>query len=210
MAHVLITSGPTRQFIDPVRYLTNASSGYMGACLANACLTQGHKVTIVSGPVHLDYPDAATVVPVITTNEMLQAATTLFAEVDGVIGVAAPCDYSPEIVSDTKLQKTGDGLTLHLRETPDVIATLGSRKRKDQWVVGFALETDDQRFRALRKLEAKCCDLIVLNGPTAMNSSTNAIEILDASGEVLLQQHDTKQNIANAILETIQNTLIQD
>ncbi len=118
MAHILITSGPTRQYIDPVRYLTNASSGQMGSCLANACLASGHDVTIISGPVSSHYPAQAKVIPVVTTAEMLEAAVNIFPEVDGVIGVAAPCDYTPVIVSDQKIKKTGEGLTLHLKETP--------------------------------------------------------------------------------------------
>lgn len=209
MAHILITSGPTRQYIDPVRYLTNASSGQMGACLAQACLALGHDVTIVSGPVSVDYPQEARVISVLTTDEMLQASIDTFPAVDGVIGAAAPCDYTPFIVSDQKIKKTGNGLTLRLTETPDVIATLGCSKTDQQWVVGFALETDDQRFRALRKLEEKCCDLIVLNGPTAMNSPDNEIEILDAQGEIVMTFRGSKQDVANTIMKTIEQTLIR-
>ncbi len=209
MAHVLITSGPTRQYIDPVRYLTNASSGQMGSCLAYACLSRGHQVTIITGPVSVKYPDDAIIVPVSTTAEMLQAAVTRFADVDGVIGAAAPCDYTPILVSDQKLRKTGDDLSLQLKETPDIIATLGSSKAADQWVVGFALETDDQRFRALRKLEAKCCDLIVLNGPSAMNSPDNTIEIISPSGEIINSFTGAKPAVAATILNTIEETLIR-
>lgn len=208
MAHILITSGPTRQYIDPVRYLTNASSGKMGACLANSCLKLGHQVTIISGPVNVAYPEEASVINVSTTDEMLAAARHHFPNADGVIGVAAPCDYSPRIVQDQKIKKTGDGLTLHLEETPDIIATLGGIKRSNQWVVGFALETDDQRFRALVKLEAKCCDLIVLNGPSAMDSPNNTIEILDPVGKIVLATKGTKPKVADAILQTIEHKLL--
>lgn len=208
MAHILITSGPTRQYIDPVRYLTNASSGKMGACLANSCLKLGHQVTIISGPVNVAYPEEASVINVSTTDEMLAAACHHFPNADGVIGVAAPCDYSPRIVQDQKIKKTGDGLTLHLEETPDIIATLGGIKRSNQWVVGFALETDDQRFRALVKLEAKCCDLIVLNGPSAMDSPNNTIEILDPVGRIVLATKGTKPKVADAILQTIEHKLL--
>lgn len=208
MAHILITSGPTRQYIDPVRYLTNASSGQMGSCLANACLASGHDVTIISGPVSSHYPAQAKVIPVVTTAEMLEAAVNIFPEVDGVIGVAAPCDYTPVIISDQKIKKTGEGLTLHLKETPDVIATLGASKTTNQWVVGFALETDDHRFRALRKLQAKCCNLIVLNGPSAMNSPNNSIEILDPEGTIVNSFIGTKQDVAVTILDAIEGFLI--
>ena len=208
MAHILITSGPTRQYIDPVRYLTNASSGKMGACLADSCLNLGHQVTIISGPVNVAYPEEANVINVSTTGEMLAAARHHFPNADGVIGDAAPCDYSPRIVQDQKIKKTGDGLTLHLEETPDIIATLGGIKLANQWVVGFALETDDQRFRALVKLEAKCCDLIVLNGPSAMDSPNNTIEILDPVGTIVLATKGTKPEVADAILQTIEHKLL--
>jgi phosphopantothenoylcysteine decarboxylase/phosphopantothenate--cysteine ligase len=209
MAHILITSGPTRQYIDPVRYLTNASSGQMGKCLATACLTRGHAVTIVSGPVDVEYPSRANLISVSTTDEMLAAAVKEFPHVDGAIGAAAPCDYTPFIISDQKLSKTGDGLTLHLKETPDVIATLGQSKKGTQWVVGFALETDDHRFRALRKLEAKCCDLIVLNGPSAMNSPDNTIEIINPQGDIISSCNGPKSAVALTILSTIEDSLIR-
>ncbi|HEV7226619.1 MAG TPA: phosphopantothenoylcysteine decarboxylase, partial [Pirellulales bacterium] len=170
MARVLITSGPTRQYLDPVRYLTNASSGRMGKALAEAVLAAGHNVVIVSGPVEVAYPAAAQVVRVVSTEEMLAACREIFPGCDGLIGVAAPCDYRPVRVAEGKIQKTGQPLELHLIETPDVVATLGAEKRAGQWLVGFALETDDQRLRALAKLEKKSCDLMVLNGPQAMNA----------------------------------------
>ena len=155
MAHILITSGPTRQYLDPVRFLSNASSGRMGCALAEAALAAGHRVTVVSGPVEVEYPSAAEVIPVVSTDEMLVAAKHAFARCDGLIGVAAPCDYRPVRVHDQKITKTGQPLVLHLIETPDIVATLGMHKRPDQWVVGFALETEDHRFRAIRKLEQK-------------------------------------------------------
>src|SRR5215468_10746867 len=95
MARILITSGPTRQYLDPVRYLTNASSGRMGQALAQAAIDRGHTVTIVSGPVEIAYPVAARVIPVVSTEEMLEAAAAEFDGCDGLIGVAAPCDYRP-------------------------------------------------------------------------------------------------------------------
>ncbi|MGV3483828.1 MAG: phosphopantothenoylcysteine decarboxylase, partial [Planctomycetaceae bacterium] len=141
MAKILITSGPTRQYLDPVRYLTNASSGRMGAAIAGACLERQHEVVIVSGPVAVSYPPGATVIPVVTTDEMLDAAVREFATCDGAIGAAAPCDYRPQQIAKQKISKTGEPLVMHLVETPDVVATLGQNKRAGQWVVGFALET---------------------------------------------------------------------
>lgn len=208
MAHILITSGPTRQYLDPVRYLTNASSGLMGLCLANAALKLGHKVIIVSGPVEISYPESADVINVVSTEEMLEAAENKFRECDGLIGVAAPCDYRPVRVEDNKIAKTGDPLVLHLIETPDVVATLGTKKRTDQWVVGFALETEDHRFRALRKLEEKSCDLIVLNSPAAMHSAETEVEILDPQGKVVDSLTGPKADVSDGILEAIQNRCI--
>jgi phosphopantothenoylcysteine decarboxylase/phosphopantothenate--cysteine ligase len=207
MARILITSGPTRQYLDPVRYLTNASSGRMGAALAAAALELGHEVIVVSGPVEVPYPAAAEVVPVISTEEMLVAAREQFARCDGLIGAAAPCDYRPERVEDQKIAKTGAPLLLHLLETEDVVATLAAEKGA-RWVVGFALETDDHRLRALAKLERKRCDLMVSNGVAAMNSLENEVEILDPQGNVLRAAAGSKEAVAREILTVIQERLV--
>ena len=208
MAKILITSGPTRQYLDPVRYLTNASSGRMGQALATAAKAVGHDVIVVSGPVEVSYPEGIAVVPVISTEEMLAAAQELFPDCDGAIGVAAPCDYRPIKVQDQKIAKTGEPLALHLIETPDVIASLGTDKRTDQWVVGFALETDDHRFRAIRKLEEKSCDLIVLNSPEAMNAEHTSVEILDQNGDVVTACSGSKRDVAHRIIQTIDQRLV--
>ncbi|MCC6494215.1 MAG: phosphopantothenoylcysteine decarboxylase, partial [Pirellulales bacterium] len=199
MASILITSGPTRQYIDPVRYLTNASSGRMGSALAAAALELGHEVTIISGPVEVAYPASARVVSVISTEEMLAAAREAFVTSHGLIGAAAPCDYRPEHIQQHKIAKTGEPLLLRLLETDDVVATLAAEKR-ERWVVGFALETDDHRLRALAKLERKRCDLMVSNGVEAMNSPENRVEILDPAGTVLRQAAGTKEAVAREIL----------
>jgi phosphopantothenoylcysteine decarboxylase/phosphopantothenate--cysteine ligase len=209
MARILITSGPTRQYLDPVRFLTNGSSGRMGAALAEAALDAGHHVAIVSGPVEIEYPAGAAVEWVVTTDEMLTAAQRVFAACDGLIGVAAPCDYRPLRVEDHKIAKTGQPLQVQLVETPDIVATLGMLKRPDQWVVGFALETEDQHFRAVRKLEQKSCDLMILNAPAAINSQDTAIELLDKSGRVILDARGNKRDVARQILSTIERELIE-
>ncbi|TWU22928.1 Coenzyme A biosynthesis bifunctional protein CoaBC [Novipirellula galeiformis] len=203
MARILITSGPTRQYLDPVRYLTNASSGRMGAALAAAAIHAGHEVVIVSGPVSVAYPAAATVIPVITTDEMLVAAVNAFEDCDGAIGAAAPCDYMPHLVLSQKMAKTGEPLKLELIETADVVATLGQTKRRDQWVVGFALETEDRRFRATVKLETKHCDLMVSNGPQAIDSNQNDVELLDAKGNVIAEIHGEKEYVAKELIRHI-------
>ena len=213
MARILFTSGPTRQYLDPVRYLTNASSGRMGLALVEAALAGGHEAVVVSGPVEITYPAAARVIPVLTTDEMLAAARAEFPQCDGLIGVAAPCDYKPTKVEDHKIAKTGEPLTLQLIETPDIVATLGNECRQQsspQWVVGFALETDDRHFRAVTKLQKKSCDLIVLNGPEAMNALTNDVEILDRTGAVVAKFQGSKNDVARGIFGEIQSRLIEN
>ncbi len=208
MARILITSGPTRQYLDPVRYLTNASSGRMGRALAAAALELGHQVVIVSGPVDITYPAAATLRSVVSTEEMLETARAEFPTCDGLIGAAAPCDYRPARVEASKISKTGDPLLLQLGETDDIVATLGSEKKSGQWLVGFALETEDHRLRALAKLERKSCDLMVSNGPEAMHSLDNRVEIIDASGNVIESLSGPKEDVARGILAVIEQRLI--
>lgn len=203
MARILITSGPTRQYLDPVRYITNASSGLMGACLAKAALAAGHEVTVVSGPVNVEYPPAATVIQALTTDEMVQHVTQRFADFDGLIGAAAPCDYMPRRVSQEKLAKDGQPLLLELIETPDVVASAAKLKRDDQWVVGFALETNDHRFRAIVKMQKKCCDMMVSNGPAAIDAQTNEVEILASDGSTIAHASGEKVEVAVVILQAI-------
>ncbi len=207
MPRILITSGPTRQYLDPVRYLTNASSGLMGKSLAEAALDLGHEVTIVSGPVALAYPAAAELISVVSTEEMLAACQDVFPRCQGLIGVAAPCDYRPVRVLPSKIAKTGEPLMLQLVETPDIVATLGAHKT-GQWLVGFALETDDHRLRALAKLQKKCCDLIVVNGPEAMHALETRVEIMDRQGGILETLAGTKEDVSRRILSVIQERLI--
>lgn len=209
MARILITSGPTRQYLDPVRYLTNASSGRMGAALASAALAHGHETIVVSGPVALNYPVGAQVVQVETTTEMLREVLRLFPSCDGMIGAAAPCDYQPRRVSEQKIAKSGQPLQLELIETDDIVATVARGKRPDQWVIGFALESEDQRFRALVKMQKKCCDLMVSNAVTAINSPTTEVEILAADGSTIARATGEKATVAAAILAAAQQRLIQ-
>jgi len=194
--------------LDPVRYLTNASSGRMGCALAETAVAAGHEVIIVSGPVEVSYPSAARVVNVVSTEEMLEAAQKEFNQCDGAIGVAAPCDYRPHKVADDKLSKTGSPLILELIETADVIATIGAEKN-DRWVVGFALETEDHRFRAITKAERKNCDLMVLNSPSAMNSEDTEIELISPNGTVVGHFHGSKSEVAVEIFAEIQRGLIK-
>lgn len=208
MARILITSGPTRQYLDPVRYLTNASSGRMGKALVEAALALGHQVVVISGPVEIEYPAAARVVSVVSTEDMLAAAAREFESCDGLIGAAAPCDYRPVRVEDHKIAKTGQPVDLHLIETDDVVATLGARKG-NRWVVGFALETDDHRLRALAKLERKHCDLVVSNDATAISARDNSVEVIAADGAVVASFTGSKEDVAAGLLGIISERLIR-
>jgi len=180
----------------------------MGRALAAAALDLGHEVVVVSGPVSVEYPPGVDVRPIVSTEELLTVCHELFPSCDGAIGAAAPCDYRPVRVEQQKISKTGQPLMLNLIETPDVVATLGTTKRKGQWVVGFALETDDQRFRAITKLERKSCDLIVLNGPAAMDAVDNQVEVFDRTGGTVASLSGSKEKVARGILRVIQDRLM--
>ena len=205
MKRILITSGPTREYLDPVRFLTNGSSGRMGAALAEAVLRRGAVPVIVSGPVTVAYPDGSEVHPVRATAEMLEIARKLFPDCAGAIGAAAPCDYRPETFSEQKLKKrtSETGFLLRLVETPDILASLGDMKRPGQWIVGFALETENGPVHALEKLNRKHCDFIALNSPASIDNDTAALQIFDAFGTLRASLTGTKTTIADEILQLV-------
>ncbi len=202
MAHLLITAGPTRAYLDDVRYLTNASSGRMAAAIARAAVAAGHRVTVVSGPVSVRFPREATVVPVITTGEMLTACLERLPEVTGVIATAAPCDFEPTSRATGKLPRQR-GLSLDLKPTRDVIATLARRASPGQWMVAFALEPDGNPARALEKITAKRCDLIVLNDLSALNSTTTAVSVYDRQHRLVGSRKGSKAAVARWLLRHI-------
>lgn len=177
--------------------------------MAQAALELGHEVVVVSGPVEVDYPRGAEVLSVVSTEQMLEACQRVFPQCQGMIGVAAPCDYRPTKVEPDKIAKTGDPLLLKLIETPDIVAALGAGKQPEQWLVGFALETNDHRLRALAKLEKKCCDLMVVNGPDAMQAHDTRVEIIDRAGKVLESLSGSKEEVARRIMRLIHERLAQ-
>lgn len=209
MAHILITAGPTRAYLDDVRYLTNASSGRMAAALARAAVADGHQVSIVSGPVSVRYPAAARVTQVMTTGEMLAAATDLLPTVDAVIATAAPCDFEPVARAKGKLPRQR-GLSLQLKPTRDVIATLARRATPQQWMVAFALEPDGRCERAFEKITAKRCDLIVLNDLTALNATTTAVQVFDRQHQLVGSKAGRKQTVARWLLRLIRQHMAAD
>jgi len=202
-SRILITSGPTREYLDPVRFLTNASSGRMGVALAEAVLQSGDVPVVVSGPISQSYPEGTEVHWIETTQQMLQCCELLFPNCEGAIGAAAPCDFKPVLFSEQKLAKTdlATEFLLRLEPTPDVLAALGQRKRPDQWILGFALETQNGRKRALEKLRRKNCNMIVLNGPESIDQDNASVEVFDASGNRITVIDGTKRQIANELLK---------
>jgi phosphopantothenoylcysteine decarboxylase/phosphopantothenate--cysteine ligase len=203
---LLLTAGPTREYLDDVRFLSNASSGRMGFALAGAAIARGHEVVLVSGPVTLTPPAGCEFHAVETSAQMHAACLGLFPACDGAIGAAAVCDYRPRARTTGKISKTGGPLVLELVETADILADLGRRK-EHRWLVGFALEAENARANALRKLGAKNCDAIVLNHPRAIGSDSNAIELIDRNGQTVAQWSADKGAIAESLLGWIERNL---
>lgn len=177
---ILITAGPTREYIDPVRYLSNASSGKMGIALAAAAGNSGHTVTLIAGPVTCPMPKNIAVVPVISAKQMFEAVKRHFTKSDALIMAAAVADYTPKSPAKNKIKKSDPGLhTLELIPTDDILHWAGQNK-SSQIVTGFALEDTHPRQNAQKKLIEKNLDMIVLNSPAAIAASRSKIEILIA------------------------------
>lgn len=180
----------------------------MGAAMAEAALNAGHQVVVVSGPVDVKYPADAELISVVSTEDMLAACLKVFPDCDGLIAVAAPCDYRPITVAPHKIRKTGGPLRLELVETSDIVAALAEIKKK-QWIVAFALETEDEHLRAMQKLERKNCDLIVVNGPEAIHAAMTHVEVLGGDGRVLGQFSGGKNHVAKMLLETVDRHFVR-
>ncbi len=206
--HVLITAGPTREYIDDVRFLSNASSGRMGYALTEAARRRHWQVTLVSGPVSLVPPAGAEVLRVTSALEMLEACLQLLPRVDGVIAVAAVADYRPVSRHAGKLHRTEESVHLELVPNPDILAEIGRRKTH-QWTVGFAVESDDPLARARGKLRSKNCDAIVVNHRDAMGSTDTEIQLLDHAGTVSLEFQGSKELAAERIIEWIETHLVR-
>jgi phosphopantothenoylcysteine decarboxylase/phosphopantothenate--cysteine ligase len=175
----------------------------MGYALATEAVARGHQVVLISGPVELAHPTGCEVHFVQTTEEMRLACEQAFAACDGVIAAAAVCDYKPSQRVAGKMSKTGEPLTIELIETDDVLAGLG-RKKNGRWIVGFALEATNSRENALQKLRAKNCDVVVLNGPSAIGSPTNSVELIDDSGHPIESWNGSKETVASELLGWIE------
>lgn len=204
---VLVTAGPTQEPIDPVRMLTNPSTGTMGFEIAREAARRGADVTLVAGPTDLNTPRGVTRVDVRTTEEMNEAVQSRRDRTDLVFMAAAVSDYAPTEPSESKRKKEDGDLVLHLRRTPDILKTLGEHKRDDQTLVGFALETDDGEANARRKLASKNLDWIVLNNPkeegAGFGKETNRVTLIhhDGASEALPLQ--SKRDVARALVDRV-------
>ncbi|MFK7829970.1 MAG: bifunctional phosphopantothenoylcysteine decarboxylase/phosphopantothenate--cysteine ligase CoaBC [Congregibacter sp.] len=188
--HLVITAGPTREPLDPVRYISNHSSGRMGYALARAAVDAGARVSLISGPTQLRVPDRVTLYPVTTALEMLDAAVSLSEHCDIFIGCAAVADYRPAARAEQKIKKTGEEMILSLVRNPDIVATIATAENKP-FTVGFAAETEQLREHALGKLQRKGLDMIVANDVSdsaiGFDSDKNAGLILWPGGEQQLE-----------------------
>ncbi|MFN5347382.1 MAG: bifunctional phosphopantothenoylcysteine decarboxylase/phosphopantothenate--cysteine ligase CoaBC [Bacteroidota bacterium] len=160
---IIVTAGPTREAIDPVRYISNHSTGKMGIAIANELVANGANVILVLGPVAIDVPRGVSVIPVSSASEMYKSVMDNFEDAAGAVLTAAVADYTPEVTSSRKIKKSDNDMNLALVKTKDIAASVGQIKKADQFLVGFALETNDEINNAKNKLKSKNLDLIILN-----------------------------------------------
>lgn len=205
---ILVTAGPTQEPIDPVRYLTNHSSGKMGYAIAKVCSMRGAEVTLVSGKTAIKPPLFVDVVPVTTARDMYEAVTSRFAEQDIVIKAAAVADYRPKTVSDQKVKKADGELSIEMERTDDILKYLGEHKREDQFLCGFSMETEHMLENSRKKLEKKNLDMIVANNVkvdgAGFAGDTNIVTLITKDDETqlpLLSKEETAVEIMNKILE---------
>lgn len=204
--HFLITAGPTHEAIDPVRYLTNRSSGRMGYALAAAAARKGHHVVLVSGPTHLEVPPGVDLLPVESAAEMLDAVRNQINRSDVAIFTAAVADYRPVDVAGHKIKKTGETLTLELVRNPDILGSARGEFGYEGVLVGFAAETEDLEVNARDKLTRKACDLVVANDVSrhdiGFDSSQNEVLLVYPDHSDPLPK-DEKDHLAYHILDAI-------
>ena len=199
---VLVTAGPTRERIDPVRYLSNDSSGKMGFAIAEAAVAAGHEVLLIAGPVELETPKGVKRIDVESAREMLAEMRSAFPECDTLFMAAAVCDFRPARRLRGKWRKKDVGqerASLELIPNPDILGSI-TRRKGDRLVVGFALETSDGLRRATEKLERKRMDYVVLNGPSALNAAKTSVKILGRDGSQRDLVGRTKSAVAKVLV----------
>lgn len=210
---VLVTAGGTREAIDPVRYISNHSSGKMGYAIAQCAVARGAEVYLVSGPTALDKPSKVNFIAIESALEMYNEVHKLFPEMDIVIKAAAVADYKPKIVAEKKIKKLNEELTIELEKNPDILLSLGKIK-STQVLVGFAAETNDLVTNAKDKIKRKNLDFIVANDVTqagaGFGTDTNIIKIIYPNGNILDLPIMTKKEVANIILDKASNIFFQN
>ncbi len=199
----LITAGPTREYLDPVRYLSNASTGRMGAALSEAAKEAGHRVTLVLGPAEAAPPPVDELVRATSAREMFDAVAERFDACDAFLAAAAVADYRPASRSAEKIKKGEGRLTLPLEPTPDILAEMSRRRRPEQVLVGFCLESEDLEARARAKLQAKGLDLVVANPPAAVGAGRFDALLLRRDGSCDRLTGVTKADLAERILAVV-------
>ena len=208
---ILITAGPTQEALDPVRFISNHSSGKMGYAIARAFRNAGANVCVVSGPVNIDAPNQVEMTYVKSAAEMYEATKAQFEEADVVIFVAAVADYSAKEISDIKIKKKSDNMSIELQRTPDIAGSLALLKKEHQITVGFALETNDALANASKKLAKKNFDFIVLNSlqdkGAGFRYDTNKIKVVYASGELKSFELKSKNDVALDIMKEVKTLL---
>jgi len=204
--HILITAGGTREYLDPVRFISNASSGRMGYALARAALKAGHKVTLITAPTAQRPPSDAKLVKVETTAQMFKAVKKHFDKCDCLIMAAAVADYTPAHPSKSKIKKTAKQLTIKLKPTADILKWAGGHKRKNQVIVGFALEDKVVRARAEKKLREKNLDMIIANTSAAIGADKSTVQIKTPDREWLRLPQASKTRIAQKIISLVGTT----
>lgn len=203
----LITAGPTRELIDPVRYISNRSSGKMGYAIAEAALDAGHNVILISGPVNLSPPRNTKFISVSTSDEMFGAVHQHADSSDICVLCAAVTDYKPAEVSSVKIKKCAAQLSLELISTPDILHSLGERQNRKFLLVGFAAETDHLEANAAKKLREKNCDIIVANDAhIGMESDENELLILFYDGETKKISRAPKTFLAHELVKIFQDS----
>lgn len=200
---ILITAGPTREFFDTVRFISNPSSGKMGYALAAEAAKRKHEVILVTGPVELPKPKNVKCMDVVSAQEMFLICTSLFEDCDAAIMTAAVCDYRPTRRLDHKLKKQNRVRPIHLQPTTDICAHLG-RMKNNRIVIGFAMEDRDHRAHAEAKLHRKHCDAIVLNGIDNVASDNAKIEILRADTGWSKPISGTKLQLASKVIYLVE------
>ncbi len=201
---ILITAGGTREYIDPVRFISNASSGRMGYALVRAALRAGHKVMLITAPTNQRLPSGAKVVEAETAARMLEAVKKNFEMCDCLIMAAAVSDYTPARTAVTKIKKSNKSLTLRLKPTADILKWAGKHKRKTQIVVGFALEDKNLRQNAEKKLKEKNLDMIIANTSAAIGAGKSTVQIKMPDRKWLKLLQASKTRIAQKIISLVQ------